>query len=301
MSFIIAALKIIFLLAFLILIHELGHFLVAKKCKVKVNEFSIGFGKQIWSKQGKETKYTIRLISLGGYCSMLGEEESVDEEGSFSNASVLKRTLIVLAGATVNIVFGLLVFFILASIVNQSMIDGLIVTKRYIVLLGQSLISLITGSTSSAELVGPVGISEMVAQTGSLFEFVYLLAVISISLGITNLLPVPGLDGGKFLILLIEAIRKKKMNQNTELIKELLQKIFSTEYQIVALTNESWSEYRNEFINNHKAKIEYKYIEEPAIIEEENNSQTEQTLDTEDLTGVDQIIQMFGKNIVKVD
>ena len=93
----------------------------------------------------------------------------------------------------------------------------------------------------------------------------------------------------------------EKMNQNTELIKELLQKIFSTEYQIVALTNESWSEYRNEFINNHKAKIEYKYIEEPAIIEEENNSQTEQTLDSEDLAGVDQIIQMFGKNIVKVD
>ena len=93
----------------------------------------------------------------------------------------------------------------------------------------------------------------------------------------------------------------EKMNQNTELIKELLQKIFSTEYQIVALTNESWSEYRNEFINNHKAKIEYQYIEEPAIIEEENNSQTEQTLDTEDLAGVDQIIQMFGKDIVKVD
>ena len=218
MSFIIAALKIIFLLAFLILIHELGHFLVAKKCKVKVNEFSIGFGKQIWSKQGKETKYTIRLIPLGGYCSMLGEEENVDEEGSFSNSSVLKRILIVLAGAIVNIVFGLVVFFILASIVNQSMIDGLIVTKRYIVLLGQSLISLVTGSVSSAELVGPVGISEMVAQTGSLFEFVYLLAIISISLGITNLLPIPGLDGGKFLILLIEAIRGKKINQNTEAI-----------------------------------------------------------------------------------
>ena len=93
----------------------------------------------------------------------------------------------------------------------------------------------------------------------------------------------------------------EKMNQNTELIKELLQKIFSTEYQIVALTNESWSEYRNEFINNHKAKIEYQYIEEPAIIEEENNFQTEQTLDTEDLADVDQIIQMFGKDIVKVD
>ena len=67
------------------------------------------------------------------------------------------------------------------------------------------------------------------------------------------------------------------------------------------MTNESWSENSNEFINNHKAKIEYQYIEEPAIIEEENNSQTEQTLDTEDLADVDQIIQMFGKDIVKVD
>lgn len=97
MSFIIGAIKIIFLLTFLILIHELGHFLVAKKCKVKVLEFSIGFGKEIWSKQGKETKYSIRLVPLGGYCNMLGETESVDEEGSFSNASILKRFLIVAA------------------------------------------------------------------------------------------------------------------------------------------------------------------------------------------------------------
>ncbi len=218
MSFIIAGLKIIFLLAFLIFIHEFGHFIVAKKCKVKVNEFSIGFGKQIWSKQGKETKYTLRLIPLGGYCSMLGEEEQVDEEGSFSSSPVWKRILIVLAGATVNIVFGLVTFWILASIVNKSLIDGLIVTKRYIVLLGQSLISLVTGSASTAEVVGPVGISEMVAQTSGLFEFVYLLAIISISLGITNLLPIPGLDGGKFWILVIEAIRGKKMKQGTEAI-----------------------------------------------------------------------------------
>lgn len=216
MGFIISAIKIIFLLAFLILIHELGHFLVARKCKVKVKEFSIGFGKEIWSKQGKETKYTLRAIPLGGFCNMLGEEELVDEEGSFSNSPVWKRFLIVAAGATVNIVFGLLVFFILASIVNGSLIDGLIVTKRYIVLLFQSLVSLITGAANNAEIVGPVGISELVAGTSSLFEFIYLLAVISISLGITNLLPIPGLDGGKLLILIIEAIRRKKMNQNTE-------------------------------------------------------------------------------------
>ena len=83
-NFIINAIKIIFLLGFLILIHEGGHFLVAKLCKVKVKEFSIGFGKKIWQKQKKETKYTIRIIPLGGYVSMEGEDEESDEEGSFS-------------------------------------------------------------------------------------------------------------------------------------------------------------------------------------------------------------------------
>lgn len=67
-AFIISALKIIFLLGFLILIHEGGHFLVAKLCKVKVNEFAIGFGPAIWKKQGKETKYQLRLIPLRWFC-----------------------------------------------------------------------------------------------------------------------------------------------------------------------------------------------------------------------------------------
>ena len=67
-SFFIAIVKIIILLGFLILIHEAGHFLVAKLCKVKVNEFAIGFGPVIWKKQGKETKYSIRLIPLRWFC-----------------------------------------------------------------------------------------------------------------------------------------------------------------------------------------------------------------------------------------
>ena len=67
-SFLIAPIKIIILLGFLIFIHELGHFTVAKLCKVKVNEFAIGFGPTIWKKQGKETKYAIRLIPLRWFC-----------------------------------------------------------------------------------------------------------------------------------------------------------------------------------------------------------------------------------------
>lgn len=218
MSFIIGALKIIVLLGFLILIHETGHFIVAKKCNVKVLEFSIGFGKQIWSKQGKETKYTLRMIPLGGFVNMLGEQEPSEEERSFNKASVWKRLSIVLAGAIVNIVFGLIVFWILASIYNKNIYHGLIVTKRYILSMGQSLIMLFTGKLGEAAVVGPVGISEMVVKTSSLFDFVYLLSVVSISLGITNLLPIPGLDGGKILILIIEIIRKKPMQEKTELM-----------------------------------------------------------------------------------
>ena len=107
MGFILGAIKIIFLLGFLVLIHEGGHFLVAKKSKVKVLDLSLGFGNAIWSKQIDETKYSIRSIPLGGYVRMLGEEENSDDERAFSNMPVWKRLLIVLAGPVMNITFGL--------------------------------------------------------------------------------------------------------------------------------------------------------------------------------------------------
>ena len=114
-SFLIAVVKIIILLGFLILIHEAGHFVVAKLCKVKVNEFAIGFGPAIWKKQGKETKYALRLVPLGGFVSMEGEDERSEDDRSFSKASIPKRMLIVVAGATVNIIFAIIVYFALIS------------------------------------------------------------------------------------------------------------------------------------------------------------------------------------------
>lgn len=71
-------------------------------------------------------------------------------------------------------------------------------------------------------MMGPVGISEAVAKTNGIQEFIYLLALISLSLGVTNLLPIPALDGGKILILIIEAIRRKPMKQETEINIQLL-------------------------------------------------------------------------------
>lgn len=97
-TFLINAIKIIFLLGLLVFIHEGGHFIVAKLCKIKVNEFALGFGPTIWKKQGKETKYALRLIPLGGFVSMEGEEERSNEEGSFSKTSIPKRIAIVIAG-----------------------------------------------------------------------------------------------------------------------------------------------------------------------------------------------------------
>ena len=74
MGFIITALKIIFLLGFLIIIHEGGHFIGAKICKIKVNEFAIGFGPKLFAKRIKETKYELRLIPFGGFVNLEGEK-----------------------------------------------------------------------------------------------------------------------------------------------------------------------------------------------------------------------------------
>lgn len=114
MSFLINAIKIIFLLGFLIFIHEGGHFLAAKLFKVKVENFSIGFGPKLFTKKGKETEYSVSLIPFGGYIKMAGEFEKSDEKGSFNNAKILHRILIVGAGPIINIIFGVLVFFILS-------------------------------------------------------------------------------------------------------------------------------------------------------------------------------------------
>lgn len=227
-SFIINVIKIIFLLGFLIFIHEGGHFIVAKLCKVKVKEFSIGFGKIIWQKQKKETKYTLRLIPLGGFCNMEGESEESDDEGSFSKASVWKRMAIILAGATVNILFGILVYFLIVSTVAIQFIDptkdtifnriyyGAKNTGVFIISIFESIKTLFAGGIATDQMVGIVGISEVVVKTTGIINYIYLLAVISVSLGVTNLLPIPALDGGKILILIIEIIRGKPMKVETE-------------------------------------------------------------------------------------
>lgn len=309
MGFFINAFKIVFLLGFLILIHEGGHFLAARIFKVKVEEFSIGFGPKIFSKKGKETEYSISLIPFGGYVKMTGEMEKSNEKGAFNNAKLSHRTAIVASGPLVNIVFGIIVYFILVacsgynastivadiipeaqngmsniqigdkilqindekirikSDINKALENNrgeevsililrenkeLTVTAtptQYaegIYVLGvkvkplestfsnkmyqafwqtidftdsikDSLVMLFTGKVGIDQMAGPIGISNIVVETNKLYDFINLLCLVSVSLGITNLLPIPALDGGRILLFIIEGIRGKALKEEIEL------------------------------------------------------------------------------------
>lgn len=311
-SFLVNSIKIIFLLGLLVFIHEGGHFIVAKLCKVKVNEFAIGFGKTIWKKQGKETVYELKLIPLGGFVRMEGEEEKSSITGSFSNASIPKRVAIVIAGGMVNIIFGLIVYLGLACFsgnyvsnivdnvipnysaeivgiqendkiikinnknivtkkdindilqnvngeeitvliernnekieyrlkpteveygennkmyvlgVNMKQVEntflnriyyGFYDTFKFSISIVDNVKQLIMGNVNKDQLMGPVGISNVVSETKGIENYIYIIALISLSLGVTNLMPFPPLDGGKIVLLLIEAVRRKPISQNIE-------------------------------------------------------------------------------------
>ena len=222
MGFIITAIKIIVILGFLVLIHETGHFVVARLCKIKVREFAIGFGPVIWKKETENTKYAIRLIPLGGFVNMLGEEEQSDEEGSFSKASIPKRIAIVAAGGLVNIIFAILLYIVLIWVVTGNFVMAISSSGNFVMAMWESIKLLFTGGVTVDNLMGPIGISQVVAQTSGIIDFLYIMALISMSLGVTNLLPFPPLDGGKILIYIVEAIRRKSLKQDFELKLQML-------------------------------------------------------------------------------
>ena len=104
----------IILFSLLIFVHELGHFLTAKASGVRVNEFSLFMGPVLWQKQMGQTLYSLRCIPIGGYCAMEGEEGDSDDPHSFGRAAWWKRAIILVAGAAMNYLMGLLllaVFF----------------------------------------------------------------------------------------------------------------------------------------------------------------------------------------------
>ena len=100
----------ILLFSVLIFVHELGHFICAKLSGVQVNEFSMFMGPAIYKKQVGETLYAIRCIPIGGYCAMEGEDEDTDNPRSFQKAAWWKRLIILVAGAAMNLLTGILIY-----------------------------------------------------------------------------------------------------------------------------------------------------------------------------------------------
>jgi len=322
--------SIISLLA-LVVIHELGHFLVAKKLGVKVEEFGIGIPPRIFGKKIGETIYSLNLLPIGAFVKIYGEDKQINDKQSFSQKTIFERSLIILAGVVAFwiVAFILLTFmatmkspvaisedindpnarvmilateknsiaesagiisgdivknissqteFISINNVNdfrnfltenrgenliltiqrgqeiielptvsfeengflgvhisriifksypwyQAPIQGFIMTGRVtyniVSALFDTFVRAITGRELSEDVkfVGPVGIVTDVFTTAlesGLRRYLEIMVIISISLAIFNLLPIPALDGGRFLLLLIEKIKGRPINQKIE-------------------------------------------------------------------------------------
>ncbi len=301
----------------IIALHEFGHFSTAKLFKIKVNEFSIGMGPALLKKQKGETLYALRLLPIGGFVSLEGEDEASEDPRAFGNQKAWKRFIVIAAGATLNIILGLVLIGIMLGIsgavpttkvsdVTENMytaetgvlagdeivsIDGTkvhsardlyyclyrnndgkydIVIKRdgkkieftqmevlydmeqgycsFIVgsekvtalniipgavketlsmtkMIWLSLIDMLSGNFGMDELSGPVGTIGIVADTASdavnsadYASIIFILAFITVNIGIVNLLPLPALDGGRLFFIAIEFIFRRPVPKKFEAI-----------------------------------------------------------------------------------
>lgn len=315
----------------LVIVHEFGHFILAKKNGIKVEEFAVGMGPLLVSKQVGETLYSIRALPFGGFCRMLGEDADCKEERAFNNKSVLARISVVVAGPIMNFIFALLLLLFLVGrqgyaepVVSKLMPDypaaqaGLMEGDRIVSVNGERIgiyqdlqlimagvtksqemrvtvsrdgqkmefditpmkspesggyifgfnpviklgifsqdvegyehanfletvkagfdtmvfyvkstvvgfIRLFTFNISKEEFAGPIGIIQVIGdsyETGLKYSIMAaienlasLAALLSANLGVINLFPIPAMDGGRLLFLMIEGIRGKAIDPEKE-------------------------------------------------------------------------------------
>ncbi len=110
---IVFALVAVFIFGFLVAIHEVGHFLAARLCGVRVNEFSIGMGPCLWHRETDETQYSIRLLPIGGFCALEGQDEDSGDRRSFTCQSFWKKFVILSAGSFMNLLAGMIIIAML--------------------------------------------------------------------------------------------------------------------------------------------------------------------------------------------
>ena len=104
----------------LIFVHEFGHFVTAKLCGIKVNEFAIGMGPVIINKQKGETLYSLRLFPIGGFCAMEGEDEDSEDERAFNNQPAWQRAIVLAAGSIMNLLTAVLLMVIISFYAGQA-------------------------------------------------------------------------------------------------------------------------------------------------------------------------------------
>lgn len=304
-------------LSLLILIHELGHFLTARSFNVAIREFAIGMGPKILSKTSKKSGivYSVRLLPIGGFVAMVGEDEESNDENALNNKPVWQRMIITAAGACMNLLLGFIVMIIVvlsssaiggttvlrftdenalseqsglqigdeitkvngsrvriaselayevmrsgtepleieikrdgqkmvlenisfptivsggveygmvdfvviaveknaANVIKQSFFRSVSTVK----MIWESLIDLIKGQYGLEQMSGPIGVTSAVSEAAStgITDFLYLMVVITINLGVFNLLPLPALDGGRLVFQIIELIRRKPIKPEFE-------------------------------------------------------------------------------------
>lgn len=118
MFYLTTTLAAIFVFFLIVLVHELGHFIVAKLVGVKVHEFAIGMGPKLFQFGRNETKYSLRVLPIGGYVKMEGEDDESRAEGSINNKPVLARIFVFAAGAIMNFALAIIIFIVIASLIG---------------------------------------------------------------------------------------------------------------------------------------------------------------------------------------
>ncbi len=316
---------------FLIFIHELGHYLCARLFHVTIREFAIGMGPKLFTKVSKKTSiaYSLRALPIGGFVSMVGEDEESEDPNAFHRKPVWQRIIITVAGATMNILIGVLVmsflvmaqdrlpsttiakfqepaavtetetesatpttpstetyglmvgdtitkvgpakvhianelvyevmrrgweplditvvrngetvvipqvqfptfyesgtifgdvdFYVLGEDVNAATIlkHSFYRATSTIKMIWESLYDMLAGRYSIESVSGPVGVTETLGEAAKegVEDLIYMAVVISMNLGVMNLLPFPALDGGRLLFQLIELVRRKPINRDVE-------------------------------------------------------------------------------------
>ncbi|MBC8471964.1 MAG: site-2 protease family protein [Planctomycetes bacterium] len=195
------------LISFLILIHELGHFIAAKLSKIPIQIFSVGFGPKLWSFRKGQTEYRISALPIAGY--VLPKMEDVDD---FFQIDSSRRIAFALGGPLANIILAVICLgFLNALTMGFSFYAVLIfpfvqLTK----ITSQFLYALPSLFSSPDKLSGVIGIVAMGGQmvAGDFLNILNLAVMLNINLAILNLLPILPLDGGKILFCLLEKIHR---------------------------------------------------------------------------------------------